>query len=154
MGSEWEELQRVLGSELTSRRVTNGKNLRHLHVQRARERSSDKKGLAFLEKKSARGLVQEALYYLIANRAQRGESTSAAPAANFFGITWSKRLRRSQIEAIFLPSLLLFLFFSPPPPFFSFFCGARLFSTFQKSKERRGTNISGMRDSNVGVNGE
>jgi len=65
MGSEWGELQRVLGSELTSRRVTNGKNLRHLHVQRARERSSDKKGLAFLEKKSARGLVQEALYYLI-----------------------------------------------------------------------------------------
>ena len=62
-------------------------------------------------------------------RAKRGESTFAAPAANFGGFSWSKRLRRSQIEAIVLPSLLLFLFFSPPP-FFSFFCGAvtRLFS--------------------------
>ena len=46
-------------------------------------------------------------------RAKRGESTFAAPAANFWGFSWSKRLRRSQIEAIFLPSLLLFLVFSP-----------------------------------------
>ena len=51
-------------------------------------------------------------------RAKRGESTFAAPAANFWGFSWSKRLRRSQIEAIFLPSLLLFLFFLSSSFFF------------------------------------
>ena len=54
----------------------------------------------------------------VTNRAQRGESTSAAPAANFGGFSWSKRLRRSQIEAIVLPSLLLFLFFLSSSFFF------------------------------------
>ena len=60
----------------------------------------------------------------VTNRAQRGESTSAAPAAIFLGFSWSKKAQRSHIEAIFLPSLLLFLCFSLVARSHVYFLGA------------------------------